>query len=287
MAPLRIVYVHGIHQHPPEPAYHAEWDAALKRQALLPDIETKMVYWADIRAGITDEMVREAKKRAQKRGQHTIARIQAKANSRIGYIIALFMHLLDPAIRRITRDLLTDVYLYFYGVHGRDDIRDTILDRMDALMRAERPDVVIAHSWGSVIAYDYFINRSFEGELPVLITMGSPLGQGYVREHIGSSLYPDNVHRWLNVFDGMDPATWPDRHIADDILGARGERLIRDVEIPRLYDEDGQRDPHSWYGYLMCDAVQNELFRIATVNALAHKAQRGEHADPAQHPQEQ
>src|SRR4051794_21443727 len=86
MPPLRIVYVHGIHGHPPEPQYQTEWDTALKRQALLTDVETRMVYWADIHTGLTDDMVRVAKKRARQRGTHTIARIQAKATSRIGGI---------------------------------------------------------------------------------------------------------------------------------------------------------------------------------------------------------
>jgi hypothetical protein len=35
-----------------------------------------------------------------------------------------------------------------------------------------------------------------------------------------------------------------------------------------VYDEQGKRDAHSWYGYLMSEPVQNELFRIATARSL-------------------
>jgi hypothetical protein len=177
-------------------------------------------------------------------------------------------------IRRITKDLLTEVYLYFYGHDGTNDIRDVILARMDTAMREKRPDIVSAHSWGSVIAYDYFTNRAYDGELPALITLGSPLGQEYVQEHVGASRYPDAVRQWLNIFDAMDPATWPDRRIANDLAGKHGEHLIRDVEIPSVYDEAEKRDAHSWFGYLMSKPVQNELFRIATARGFREQPQQ-------------
>ena len=74
----------------------------------------------------------------------------------------------------------------------------------------------------------------------------------------------------------MDPATWPDRRIANDLHGPRGEQIIRDVEIPSVYDEQGKRDAHSWYGYLMSEPVQNELFRIATARGLRDLPARGD-----------
>jgi hypothetical protein len=234
MGKLRIVYIHGIHSKPPPDTYRAEWDAALRRLAYVDDIDTTMLYWADIRLGVT---------------------------------ISFALHLFDPVIRRITKELLTEIYLCFYSQGTPGDIREVILARMDAVMREKRPDIVIAHSWGTVIAYDYFINRAYDGELPALITLGSPLGQSYVQEHVGASEFP-GVRHWLNVFDAMDPATWPDRRIANDLPGEHGEHLVRDVEIPSVYDAAGKRDPHSWFGYLMSEPVQNEIFRIAMARGL-------------------
>jgi hypothetical protein len=268
MSKLRIVYVHGIHAKPAEDVYRAEWDAAVRRLSYVREIESAMMYWADIRLGLTAADVAEAHARARRRGEHRFARLRPQTNSPLGYAISLVLHAVDPAIRRITKELFTEVYLYFYGRAGAQDIRDAILDRMDTMMREVRPQVVIAHSWGSVIAYDYLLNRGYHGELAGLITCGSPLGQDYVQEHVGSKAYPAQVRHWLNVFDAMDPATWPDRRISNDLRGPRGEHLIRDVEIPSVYDEEGKRDPHSWYGYLMSEPVQAELFRIAASSAL-------------------
>ncbi|MDP9239013.1 MAG: hypothetical protein M3P30_16730 [Chloroflexota bacterium] len=272
MPPLRVVYIHGIHGHPAAEDYRRAWDAALERLAYVQGIETKMVYWADIRLGAPPEMIAEAHARAKRRKMHRFGRVRPQTNSALGYAVSVFLHAVDPVIRRITKSLITDVYLYFYGGERAGDIRDVILDRMDAVMRAHRPDVVIAHSWGSVIAYDYFTNRGYDGEVQTLITVGSPLGQRYVQEHAGGSEYPAGIVRWLNVFDAMDPATWPDRRISNDLPSPRGERIIRDVEIASVYDEDGKRDPHSWHGYLSSEPVQNEIFRVAVALDLAARA---------------
>jgi hypothetical protein len=268
MSELRIVYVHGIHGKPAEAIYVAEWDAAVRRLAYVREVTSTMMYWSDIRLGVTPAMVREANARARAQKAHRFHRLRPQSASPVGYLISAALHFVDPVIRRITKELLTEVYLYFYGRTGGDDIRTVILDRMDTMMRETRPHVILAHSWGSVIAYDYLMNRGYDGEVGALITMGSPLGQDYVQEHVGTKAYPAQVRHWLNVFDAMDPATWPDRRIANDLRGARGEHLVRDVELPSVYDEDGKRDPHSWYGYLISEPVQTELFRIAASDEL-------------------
>lgn len=264
---MRVVYIHGLHAHPAEAAYRGAWDAALRRQAYVRDIETRMVYWADIRLGLDAGEAGAARRRAHER-RARFTRLRPQTNSLLGYIVSAALHVADPAIRRITGRFVTEVYLYFYGRTPAEDIRDAILRRMDGIMRESRPDVLIAHSWGSVIALDYLLNRADAPSLDTLVTLGSPLGQAYIQRHIGGASYPERVRRWLNIFDAMDPVTWPDRRIANDFAGAGGERLVRDIEIPSVYDADGRRDPHSWYGYLMSDPVQEELFRVAASRLL-------------------
>jgi hypothetical protein len=268
MSAIRVAYVHGIHGKPAPEVYRREWDAALRRLAYVREVESAMLYWSDIRNGVTENMVRQAHARARKLGQHRFHRLRPQTNSPLGYAVSLGLHILDPAIRRITHQLLSEVYLYFYGKHGEADIRAVILERMDDVMRKLRPQVIIGHSWGSVIAFDYLAHGRYDGDVDALISLGSPLGQAYVQEHVGSSTYPANVQHWLNVYDAMDPAAWPDRRISNDIRDEHGAHLIRDVEVPSVYDPEGHRDPHSWAGYLMTEPVQTELFRIAAADAL-------------------
>lgn len=259
---LRILYVHGIRSKPPADEYRAEWDAALRRGGYVPDIETRLLYWADIRDGLTPQALAAARKHAASRKTRPFARVRPQTNSLLGKLIALALHAADPVIRRITRDLWEDVYFYFYGETDGTPIRAAILDRMGDALASFRPHLIIAHSWGSVISYDYLTNRGAGAECEGLITLGSPLGNDWVQEHLGVTAYPPGVRRWLNVFDAMDPATWPDRRISNDLPGPHGEHLIRDVEIPSVYDAEGKRNAHSWYGYLISEPVQNEIFRV-------------------------
>ncbi len=272
MTPLRIVYVHGIRGKPPEPQYHAEWDAALRQGGHAADFETRMVYWADIRLGLTPAVLREAKEHAKERKARHFSRVRPQTSGPLGYVVGFVLRLFDPVIRRVMKHLVEDVYFYFYGTRETEQIRDAILDRMGAVLDEFRPHVIIAHSWGSVIVYDYLATRGYAGAIEALITMGSSLGNDWVQEHLGTTACPAQVRRWLNIVDAMDPATWPDRRIANDLTGAHGEHLVRDIEIPSLYDQQGRRDAHSWHGYLMSEPLQNELFRIATARTLRRSA---------------
>lgn len=280
MERLRILYVHGIRSKPPADEYRAEWDAALRRGGYVPGIETRLLYWADIRTSLTPEALADAKKHAAERKTRPFPRVRPQTNSPLGKLMSLVLHALDPVIRRVTRDLWEDVYFYFYGATDGQRIRDAILDRMGEALASFQPHLVIAHSWGSVITYDYLTNRGYSppggNEIDGLVTFGSPLGNDWVQEHVGATAFPPAVRRWLNVFDAMDPATWPDRRISNDLPGTRGERLIRDVEIPSVYDAEGKRNAHSWYGYLMSEPVQNEIFRLGVAAHIWPE----EHAEP-------
>ncbi len=78
-----------------------------------------------------------------------------------------------------------------------------------AAVEAHRPVLVIAHSMGSVIAYDTLWELSHSGidhvEVDLLLTMGSPLGQDYIQKRVkghaasGPRRYPTNIRRWMNL----------------------------------------------------------------------------------------
>ena len=85
---------------------------------------------------------------------------------------------------------------------------------------ARRPILLIAHSMGSVIAYDSLWQMSRAHREPMqidlLLTMGSPLGQDYIRKRlkgndaIGAVRYPNNIRDWINLsavgdLTAMDP----------------------------------------------------------------------------------
>lgn len=81
--------------------------------------------------------------------------------------------------------------------------RAAVLHRASlAIMRAPRPRVVLAHSLGSIVAWDLLADPRVEIDL--LVTLGSPLSQpAMVVEPVA---FPyDRVGAWLNVVHLLDP----------------------------------------------------------------------------------
>ncbi|QQQ78117.1 hypothetical protein IOD16_06475 [Saccharothrix sp. 6-C] len=87
---------------------------------------------------------------------------------------------------------------YFADVELRAGVQAEVLSALKT-----GPSVVVAHSLGSVVAYE--ILRDEPGlRVDTLITVGSPLGLRVVRERLGIAAdaaenWPPGVRRWVNV----------------------------------------------------------------------------------------
>jgi pimeloyl-ACP methyl ester carboxylesterase len=92
-----------------------------------------------------------------------------------------------------------DVYLYTTRAGVRDAIDDIVKKEV-----TDQPTVVIGHSLGSIVAYN--VLRSYPGSLrvPLLVTVGSPLGIRAVRDQLVPLKFPNSVHSWYNAFDSRD-----------------------------------------------------------------------------------
>lgn len=140
-------------------------------------------------------------------------------------------------------------------------LRTEVDRRVDAkLLPACR--VLVGHSLGSVVAYECAC-RYTGGELPLLLTVGSPLGLKFVRERLSvgpvvpsaavASGRSPQVQRWVNVYDPRDPVAcsgplrrwWPvvddfdvrnggDAHEATRYLGKRATGAAIVAAIGRL-----------------------------------------------------
>ena len=69
---------------------------------------------------------------------------------------------------------------------------------------ASGADVLIGHSLGSVVAYE-FLRQNPGHSVRLLLTLGSPLGLKMVRDRLPAGA--PGVHRWVNVRDPNDPVT--------------------------------------------------------------------------------
>ena len=135
--------------------------------------------------------------------------------------------------------------------------------RLRAADEAGQPVLLIAHSMGSVIAYDSLWEMSHGSRdhlrLDMLLTMGSPLGQNYMRKRLkgagqpGYACYPTNIGRWKNLA-AIGDLTALDRRLSDDFDGMLELGLLDTFEDERLlnwFRLEGQLNVHAEYGYLV------------------------------------
>lgn len=172
----------------------------------------------------------------------------------------LIPHLADERVELHLRDLMR-------YVHNRNDIamhtREMLKMPLRAAWEAGRPVLLAAHSMGSVIAYDalWEMSRDVRDKLRIdlLLTMGSPLGQGYLQRRIlghdkpGAERYPDNIRRWVNL-SAVGDMTAVNPYLKNDF----GEMVrlgliehIDDIEIFNFFRLDGELNAHAEYGYLV------------------------------------
>jgi hypothetical protein len=131
-----------------------------------------------------------------------------------------------------------------------------------ALARAEEEDrtvIVVAHSFGSLVAYHHLQTRDTVEVVGVdrLITVGSLIGRPELRDLLlgvegRRPALPPGVGSWVNVRDPEDP-------FASPLLAVRGDsadaRRIKDVPTERV----GARDPHDAARYLRDPATARAL----------------------------
>ena len=134
---------------------------------------------------------------------------------------------------------------------------------LEAAFAAHRPVLLIAHSMGSVIAFDALWQMSRrehrEGVLDLWLTMGSPLGQNYIQNRLlgrdapGAERFPSNVRRWANVAAFGD-MTSLDRRLANDFAEMSELGLVDEIvdhNSFNFYRSAGVLNAHAEYGYLV------------------------------------
>lgn len=156
-------------------------------------------------------------------------------------------------------------------VRNDDDIaehtRQLFKMRLRAAAEARRPILVIAHSMGSVIAYDGLWQMSHDGsdhlDVDLLLTMGSPLGQNYIQKRIkghaktGTQRYPTNIRRWVNM-SAVGDLTAVDPELRNDFKQMVETGLVeemQDVKVLNYFRLHRQLNVHSEYGYLVNEAT--------------------------------
>ncbi|MEW2572388.1 hypothetical protein [Streptomyces sp. NPDC047070] len=156
-------------------------------------------------------------------------------------------------LRQLLSHLIPDANGYFFT-----GARDTIRDRLrGALGAVNGPVVVISHSLGTVVAYDVLSEAgSARKEVPLFITLGSPLGYTEIQDVITRPLkVPAPVRLWTNFADPLDLVTL-DTTLADDFR--TGAKVIADITM-----DNPSPNNHASCGYLRSRRVREAVEAVA------------------------
>lgn len=123
--------------------------------------------------------------------------------------------------------------------------------------------LLVAHSMGSLIAYDVLSLVAKDVEIDTLITIGSPLGIPYIvskmkQERVSENgkelkmLTPENIKNgWFNFSDSDDKISTHFK-LSDIFLPNSRNVMPADKIVVNNYTNGKQENPHKSYGYLRC-----------------------------------
>jgi len=142
---------------------------------------------------------------------------------------------------------------------------------LQVAVAANRPILLLAHSMGSVIAYDalWQLSRDQQRDVAVdqLITMGSPLGQRYIQQRLlghpekGAERYPNNIRHWVNI-SAIGEMTALDMELRNDFREMETLGLldrIEDLDTFNYFRLDGVLNVHAEYGYLVNEVTARQV----------------------------
>ncbi|OGP82308.1 MAG: hypothetical protein A2Z08_08410 [Deltaproteobacteria bacterium RBG_16_54_11] len=299
--PKIILGIHGMGNKPPKKLLEKWWKKALEeglRAIGHPRrlVQFKLVYWADllhpkpldpevrdkknplyldnpyIPAGTVPGKKPNIRKRVLDYIERQIYKIILNEDLSMNYASVT-----DIVLRRYFRDLSS-----YYSKQCLDrqkkakcPVQDVMREDLARVLRkhSKQDILLIAHSMGSIIAYDVLTQSVPDISIHTLVTMGSPLGVPAVmlkilseqrkkpQKHI-SAATPENIRgTWYNFSDRRDKVA-TDYNLSDDYKENSKHVRAIDIIVHNDYEYEGEQNPHSAYGYLRTPEMARVLFNF-------------------------
>lgn len=146
---------------------------------------------------------------------------------------------------------------------------------------------LIAHSMGSIIAYDVLTQYVPDINIDTLITIGSPLGLPVIKSKIASEQkkeyikkvhlkVPENVvTQWYNLSDLRDKIAF-NYQLSDDYEPNSRNVGVTDKIVTNHYVYQGNKNPHKSYGYLQTPEMAEiiDAFLTKREPSIFHRMKR-------------
>lgn len=232
-----------------------EWMGALRsgattltRNAAIDDGDVRVVWYADVLdPHSSDGCDYDAGDIRARRDARTDADVK-QVVSLAGGLINLLSALVDDSVARELRSFSADA-AFLGDTRKRCGTEARLGQAIDRAKREGRPIILVAHSLGALVAYDYLTTRTDTGVVQNFITIGSMAGAPELRRFIigGDSTdaftVPASVKQWTNIRKEKDGLAVP-------------LAIGRDIVTNPPADE---ADPHEMVGYLRGTVTAREI----------------------------
>lgn len=223
--------------------------ATLTRNETVTDDDVRVVWYADVLdPRSTDGCDYAASDPRAQRDARTDDGVKQFA-SFAGGLLSAISSLAAPSDGATELRALAADASFLSDTHKRCGTEARLGSALDRARAEGRPVIVVAHSLGSLVAYDYLSTRRDTGVVQRLVTIGSMVGAPDLRHLLiggdGSDQLsvPVSVKEWVNVRNDTDPLATP-LPVGRDVVTTAAP---------------GEADPHEMVGYLRGTATAREI----------------------------
>jgi hypothetical protein len=202
---LRILCVHGVGDHHTDLSWQDQWretvTGALRRWDPGAEPDLSFVAYDDIfeKYPISAAGTAEALAKLLKSG---ITAGLSSLGERIGGLFGRRQRGLLGGLSEKVRWSAGMVVQWVENERLRKETRARLL----AALADHEPELILAHSLGSLVTYDTFSLRENRAQLAgrSLMTLGSQIGNPFVRGSFGGRIRPLDVRRWYHLYNDED-----------------------------------------------------------------------------------
>ncbi len=249
MSEFWFLFLHGINA-PAEDAWRLTLDQALARSGH-ESVDPERLISPDYRAALRGEVDHAvAPPQTWRRpGKDELRKAQTTYAARMAFLEAHLRPLANgvPAFMRMPEfnsvpplgPVLEDARNYARSPDVRAAVHRIVLNALEVVPPGAKI-VILAHSLGSVVAADILKKLPATIYVPILVTIGSPLGgiSKFRTQNLDDFPF-DKVGGWVNVFDPRDPVT-SGRGLSDRYKSVLDVAVaLQDWMVPALIHEHG------------------------------------------------
>ena len=179
----------------------------------------------------------------------------------------------------VIRKFFKDLEAYYENMQVKRNgtvlkVREEIRNRLAGILnKYKRDDIfLVAHSMGTIIAFDVLSFHHVRNKINTFVTMGSPLGIPFVRSRIAQEgknvvssnnklLTPDNIKRWYN-FSDLEDSVAVNYALENDFDANKHKIKPVDYVVTNDYMAGNEKNPHKSFGYLRTPEFSNVLLEF-------------------------